>query len=287
MARWTSRRRLPRISSGSPAGRDGRRLGQLAGTEPGREVVGDAAGEDEALEERVAREAVGAVDAGARRLAARVEALERRPSAQVGAHAAARVVLRRVRPGAAAWPGRSRARGSAGRSTGSAARGTRRRGGGSRGRRGRCRSRASAAMMARATTSRGARSASGCWPCMKRSPASSTRKAPSPRTASEMSGCWPREPSPSHRTVGWNWTNSRSASDGAGAQRGRHAVAGRDGRVRRRGVDLAEATGREHDGARVRGADAVDLALADDVERHAAHPRRRRRSAGRRRARAR
>ncbi len=48
---------------------------------------------------------------------------------------------------------------------------------------------------------------------MKRTPASSTRKAPSPRTASEISGCWPvRRPDPSHITVGWNCTNSRSRS---------------------------------------------------------------------------
>ena len=64
---------------------------------------------------------------------------------------------------------------------------------------------------------------------------------------------------------------------GAGPQRGGHAVAGRDGRVRRRGVDLAETAGREHDGAGVRGPDAVDLALADDVERDAADPLRPRR----------
>ena len=67
-------------------------------------------------------------------------------------------------------------------------------------------------MIALATTSRGARSASSCWPCMKRSPASSTRNAPSPRTASEISGCWPTESAPSHMTVGWNCTNSRSRS---------------------------------------------------------------------------
>ena len=41
-------------------------------------------------------------------------------------------------------------------------------------------------------------------------PSRSTRNAPSPRTASEMSGCCPVDPSPSHRTVGWNWMNSRS-----------------------------------------------------------------------------
>ena len=67
-------------------------------------------------------------------------------------------------------------------------------------------------VIALATTSRGARSASSCWPCMKRSPSKSTRNAPSPRTASEMSGCWPWESGPSHITVGWNWTNSRSRS---------------------------------------------------------------------------
>ncbi len=65
-------------------------------------------------------------------------------------------------------------------------------------------------VIAFATTSRGARSASGCSPCMKRLPSKSTRKAPSPRTASEISGCWPWESGPSHMTVGWNWTNSRS-----------------------------------------------------------------------------
>ena len=47
---------------------------------------------------------------------------------------------------------------------------------------------------------------------MKRSPSTSTRKAPSPRTASLMSGCWPFASSPSQSTVGWNWTNSTSAS---------------------------------------------------------------------------
>ena len=109
-------------------------------------------------------------------------------------------------------------------------------------------------------------------PCMNRTPSRSTRKAPSPRTASEMSGCWPLEPSPSQSTVGWNWTNSTSASPRPGAQRRRHAVTGGDGRVGRRGVDLAEAAGGEHDGAGVRGADAVHLALADDVERDAADP---------------
>ena len=64
---------------------------------------------------------------------------------------------------------------------------------------------------------------------------------------------------------------------GPGPERRRHPVARRDGRVGRRGVDLAEATGREDDGPGVGGADPVDLALADDVEGDAADPARRRR----------
>ena len=57
----------------------------------------------------------------------------------------------------------------------------------------------------------------------------------------------------------------------AGPQRRGHPVAGRDRRVGRRGVDLPEAAGREHDRPAVGRADPVDLALADDVQRHPAH----------------
>ena len=60
--------------------------------------------------------------------------------------------------------------------------------------------------------------------------------------------------------------------DGARAQRDGHPVAGRDGGVGRRGVELAEPAGREDDGPSVGGADPVDLALADDVDGHAAYP---------------
>ena len=67
-------------------------------------------------------------------------------------------------------------------------------------------------MIALATTSRGARSASGCWPSMKRDPRVVARTAPSPRTASLTSGCWPVASAPSQSTVGWNCTNSRSAT---------------------------------------------------------------------------
>ena len=68
---------------------------------------------------------------------------------------------------------------------------------------------------------------------MIRRPSSSTRNAPSPRTASEISGCCPWESAPSHITVGWNCTNSRSRSVAPGPHRQRHPVAGGDGGVGR------------------------------------------------------
>jgi hypothetical protein len=47
---------------------------------------------------------------------------------------------------------------------------------------------------------------------MIRAPLSSTRTAPSPLTASETRGCWPLAPEPRYMTVGWNCTNSMSAT---------------------------------------------------------------------------
>ena len=86
-------------------------------------------------------------------------------------------------------------------------------------------------VIAAATTSRGARSASGCTPAMTRAPApsSSTRALAADRLGDQRP--LPAAAGPVHSTVGWNCTNSRSASGGAGAQRQRQPVAGRDGRV--------------------------------------------------------
>ena len=53
-----------------------------------------------------------------------------------------------------------------------------------------------------------------------------------------------------------------------GAERDRHAVPGRDARVGRLGEDLAEAAAGEHDRSAVGRADAVALALAEHVQRH-------------------
>ena len=78
IARWTSRR----CSAGDAArSRRWARRGrpeQLAGGEPRGDVVGDPVGEDQPLEQRVGGQPVGAVDAGARDLAARVQAVQAR-----------------------------------------------------------------------------------------------------------------------------------------------------------------------------------------------------------------
>ena len=107
---------------------------------------------------------------------------------------------------------------------------------------------------------------------MNRTPSPSTRNAPSPRTASLMSGCWPLAPSPSQSDGGVELDELDVGHDGAGAQRDGHPVAGGDGGVGGGGVDLAQPAGREDDGPSVRGADPVDLALADDVQGHPADP---------------
>ena len=137
-------------------------------------------------------------------------------------------------------------------------------------------------VIALATTSRGARSASSCWPCMKRVPAQSTRKAPSPRTASEISGCCPRESEPSHITVGWNCTNSRSRSTAPARSASAMPSPVDDRGVRGLGEHLAEAAGRR---ARPPGTGRRRRRRAAPRPSRAGSPRRRRRrrpGAGRR-----
>ena len=77
---------------------------------------------------------------------------------------------------------------------------------------------------------------------MNASPAAFTSRAPSPRSASDSRnrGC-----PGTFSAVGWNWTNSRSATARAGPIRHRDAVAGGDRRVGRLAEDLARAAGRE------------------------------------------
>ena len=69
---------------------------------------------------------------------------------------------------------------------------------------------ASRRWIARATASR------GCSSSTKRSPAASCSVAPSPRTASEIRK--PSRPWIPVTAVGWNWTNSRSASSAPAAR---------------------------------------------------------------------
>ncbi len=72
--------------------RDGGLRGARVGDAGRRDVLGDALREDQALEEGVGRQPVGAVHARAGDLAARVEPRHRRPAAQVRTHAAGGVV---------------------------------------------------------------------------------------------------------------------------------------------------------------------------------------------------
>ena len=193
-----------RISSARPAG------GQ-------RHLDADRGGgplpHHQALQQRVRRQPVRAVQPGPGDLADREQA--RAPwCARPGRSARRRSGS--ARPGR---PGSGRCRVDAGQRAG---RGHRREAAGEDGRRdaGRvqedmvadaARRRAIRRETASDTTSRGARSASGCTPSMIRAPAPSISTAPSPRTASVTSGRWPRSPGPVHSTVGWNCMNSTSA----------------------------------------------------------------------------
>ena len=88
-ARRACRRSAARCGSSSAGAAARRRLGVGRGGER------SAAAEDEALGQRVRRQPVGAVQAGAGRLADRVQAGDRRAAVEVGRHAAHRVVRRR------------------------------------------------------------------------------------------------------------------------------------------------------------------------------------------------
>ena len=143
-------------------------------------------------------------------------------------------------------------------------------------------------MIAFATTSRGARSASACSSehepvAGRRRRGRRPRRGP-PRTPAAAG---PARRGPSHSTVGWNWTNSRSATCRAGPQRERHAVAGRDVGVGGLGEHLAEPAGGEHHGPAPARRRRRRAALAHHVQRHPGSRGRCRRGAGRARARSR
>ena len=78
IARCTSRRCEASSTAASPASARRRPQRQLAVGEPAGDVVGDAVGEDQALEQRVRGEPVGAVHPGARALPAGVEPVDAR-----------------------------------------------------------------------------------------------------------------------------------------------------------------------------------------------------------------
>ena len=278
--------RRPVASRSTPAWRDrigrtgagvGRRRQAARGERraPGRRRRGDVARPPSGaghggFQQRVAGQAVGAVQAGAGRLAAGPQPVDAmlRPARVHGD--AAHVVMRRR-----AHRNRLRRRVDAGRAAGGGD-------GGEAARRNRRRAPARASrktrwpagrwrQTARATTSRGSSSAPG-WPAMKRAPVSSIRMAPSPRTASLTSGIGSV---PASSAVGWNCTNSRSASAAPARAASSQPLA--DGRRRVGGVQVqpADAAGGQHHAAGRQQQRAVRTG-----DQHAAQPRRPRRPAG-------
>ena len=103
------------------------------------------------------------------------------------------------------------------------------------------------------------------------------RRAPPRRPAA----AGPVESGPRYMTVGWNCTNSRSATSApARSASAMPSPVATDG-VRGLREDLAEPAGGEDDGRGEHGADPVVLALADDVQREPLDAARGRRRAGR------
>ena len=193
--------RVSRDGGGSDLGLG--RAPALGAAAPARRAPRSAArrAEHEALRQRVGGEPVGAVQAGAGGLADRVEAGHAGAAVEVGDDAAHHVVARRGRRGRARSSGRGRPRAAPRRRWGSA-RGRRARMSrldvrlaGSRRMRGGSRGRPRRAARARR---RSARRSSSC------------SVAPSPRIASVIRK--PSRPGTPVTAVGWNWTNSRSAS---------------------------------------------------------------------------
>ncbi len=99
--------------------------------------------------------------------------------------------------------------------------------------------------ISRATTSRGASSASRWRRSMNRWPRSLSSTAPSPRTASETSASGVSGVS---SAVGWNCTNSMSASLHAGTKRHGVAVAGGHHGIGGIAIELSAAAGGDHGG---------------------------------------
>jgi hypothetical protein len=188
MARWTScggpraqssTAAPARASTGSATGGcrgRGSSPRQVAGANR-RDVLGDPVGEDQALEQRVGGQPVGAVDSGARALAAGIEPGERRAPLRSVLDAPAGVVLRRrdrqqVVAGSnpcsrheATIDGNRRSRNSPP-------------GGARRGRRGRCPGRAICVDDRAGDDVARREVGEGCTPCMNRTPWTSTRNAP-------------------------------------------------------------------------------------------------------------
>ena len=168
--------------------RAGRRAGR--GECVAADILGDARGIDHGFEQRVRRQPVGAVRAGARHFAAGPQSA--RSSCGPARPRQCRPCgnARRARSGSVASPDRCRRRGSSHRRSEIFRRNARR--APAVASRNAPRPAAISANTPRATISRGASSASGCSASMKRSPLSLISVAPSPRSASVASGAGSR-----------------------------------------------------------------------------------------------
>ena len=197
-------------------------------------------GEDQALEQRVGGQPVGAVHAGAGDLTAGVEAVEGGPADAGRSRRRRWRSAGRGRPAAGSVAGSKPSSRQPGDDRGEAAlEELARRGAGRRGRRGRVPVARIRATMARATTSRGARSAISWTPCMNRTPSrvDEERALAADRLGDQRLLAAGALAEPQHRRV--ELDELEVGDHRAGAQRGGDAVAGGDGRVGGGGVDLA------------------------------------------------
>ena len=194
------------------------------------------------LEQGVARQAIRAVQAGARRLAAGPQPRDRRPPARVGRDAAHVVVRGRRDRHAGRRADRWSAAGTPRTPSGTcpAAR-----------RRVRWRPATRVRRPGVGGTARGPRHPGARvrreGPRRRGSgaPRSSTTRAPAPRSASVISGIGS---TPTSSAVGWNCTISRSAQPRAGPGGHRDPVSGRFCRIRRVREQVPDAAGRDDDG---------------------------------------
>ena len=230
-------RACAQIARNDQRGREARGRSDLAA----RDVLRDACGIDHGLEQRVRREPIGAMRAGA-------TTLRRRPiipAARCGRARRRRCRpcdnARPARPGSAAWPDRCRRRMQLAWTVGNLS--AKRAPSASRASRNAPWPAAISANTPRATMSRGASSASGWRASMKRSPLSLIRRR---AFAAQRFGGERRGIAADHDRGRMELHEFGIGDHGAGARGDRKPEAAGLGRVGRHGIEMTDAAGREH-----------------------------------------